>query len=71
MLAPAADALGCAAEAADARTILRRGSSADEQVHVYAEPSRAAEPTQALKKVVDWLNRTTVERAADVIGLSA
>ena len=72
MLAPAADALGCAAEAAHARTILRRGSSADEQVHIYAEARLARQSrTQALKKVVDWLNRTTVERAADVIGLSA
>ncbi|RED54033.1 carboxylate-amine ligase [Aestuariispira insulae] len=53
--------LGCVREVAQAREILHRGSSADNQVRVYNE-ALAANKTeqQALDDVVDWLIDETV-----------
>jgi glutamate---cysteine ligase / carboxylate-amine ligase len=62
MLRPDAQALDCVAEVSHASEILKRGSSATEQVHVYAEARLAGRSrTQALKSVVDWLARTTIQ----------
>jgi carboxylate-amine ligase len=59
-IADDAVALGCLPEVEAARDILRRGSSADEQLRIYRRArldglSRHA----ALREVVDWLHRET------------
>ena len=64
-LADDAEALSCTAEIAHARNILKRGSSADEQLKIYGnarleDRSRPA----ALKDVVDWLCRETIRGIA-------
>jgi carboxylate-amine ligase len=62
MLQPDAEALDCIRELAHARTILARGSSAQQQVHIYSRARIAGRSrVQALKDVVDWLCATTVE----------
>ena len=55
------DALGCTREAEHAFEILKRGSSADEQIRVYraARDAGAARP-RALKDVVLWLQQNSV-----------
>jgi glutamate---cysteine ligase / carboxylate-amine ligase len=51
-----AEALGCVDSIANARDIVRRGTSAHRQVAVYNEAvAGGAEPREALKQVVDWL----------------
>jgi carboxylate-amine ligase len=51
-----AEALGCVDSIANARDIVRRGTSAHRQVAVYNEAVvGGAEPREALKQVVDWL----------------
>ncbi len=54
------DALDCTAEAEHALEILKRGSSADEQIRVYrkARDEGASRP-RALKEVVAWLQEKT------------
>lgn len=56
LLRPHAEALGCLAEIEHARTIARRGSSADQQLRVYREALEGgAEDHEAQCAVVDWL----------------
>lgn len=57
-----AEALGCTAEVADARRILREGTSADRQIAAF-EAARGGDTSnrQALDAVVDWLAETTRE----------
>ena len=56
-----AEALDCADEIRHAHEIVRRESSANEQVRIYARARIARRSrTQALKEVVDWLCQTTV-----------
>ena len=51
-----AEALGCVDAIANARDIVRRGTSAHRQVAVYNEAvAGGAEPQEALRQVVDWL----------------
>jgi carboxylate-amine ligase len=60
MVAPDAEALGCAAELAQAREIVRRGTSAHRQVQQYERArSQGASEREALRSVVDWLIRET------------
>ena len=60
LIAEDAEALGCTAEVADARRILREGTSADRQIAAF-EVARGGETSnrQALDAVVDWLAETT------------
>lgn len=56
LVAEDAERLGCAAEVASTREIVRRGTSAHRQVEVYNQAVKAgAEPREALVKVVDFL----------------
>jgi len=55
-----AETMGCTADIAHARTILKRGTSAHRQVKVFDEArARGASEREALKAVVDWLVRET------------
>lgn len=57
-----ADRLNCQAEVAHARTILERGTSADNQVRTYREALATGKTEdEALKAVTDWLIAATVE----------
>lgn len=57
-----AEALDCVDEIAHARTILARGSSAHQQVHIHSEARLAGRSrSAALKDVVDFLLKATVE----------
>ena len=59
-LADDAEALSCASEVAHAREILKRGSSADEQLKIYGNARMEDRSRQAaLKEVVDWLCKET------------
>ena len=61
MVAPDAEALGCAGEVRHARQILARGTSAQSQVRIYEEAlAEGMERQAALNKVVDWLIEETV-----------
>jgi glutamate---cysteine ligase / carboxylate-amine ligase len=62
LIRPDAMALGCVTEVEHARTILARGTSADEQIALY-EKRRAKGRTrpEALRAVVDWLIKTTAD----------
>jgi carboxylate-amine ligase len=62
MIRPDALALECVSEVEHARAILKRGTSADEQLALY-ERRRAQGRTrpQALRSVVDWLVKTTAD----------
>jgi carboxylate-amine ligase len=52
--------MGCTADIAHARTILKRGTSAHRQVKVFEEArSHGATEREALLAVVDWLIRET------------
>lgn len=56
LLRPHAAVLGCVDEIEHARTIVRRGTSADHQLRVYNEALAAgADDHEAQMKVVDWL----------------
>jgi glutamate---cysteine ligase / carboxylate-amine ligase len=60
MLARDAEALGCSRELQHAKTIVQEGSSANAQIHIYAEARLAGKSkTRALKGVVAWLMKTT------------
>lgn len=57
-----ADRLGCQEEVAHARTILTRGTSADNQIKTYrAALSDGKSESEALKAVTDWLIMATVK----------
>jgi carboxylate-amine ligase len=57
-----AEVMGCLAEVEHSREILRRGSSAHEQVRVYhAARDAGADREEALRSVVDWLIAATAE----------
>jgi len=61
-----AEALDCVQEISHARTIVARGSSAHQQVQVYSQARIAGRSrTRALKDVVDFLLRTTVQLDGD------
>jgi carboxylate-amine ligase len=60
-----AEAIGCAADIAHARTILKRGTSAHRQVKVFeAARARGASEREGLNAVVDWLIRETASGLA-------
>jgi len=60
LVEPEARSLGCEAEMAHLRSIVRRGTSAHAQLAVYrSERSICKTPADALCGVVDWLARTT------------
>jgi carboxylate-amine ligase len=57
-----AEALDCVQEISHARTILARGSSADQQVRVYSQARIAGRSRpKALKDVVDFLLATSLQ----------
>ena len=59
-VSPAAEELGCLAEVQSARSIIRRGSSADRQLQAYDEVvERGGERDEALAAVVDLLIEDT------------
>jgi carboxylate-amine ligase len=61
-----AEVLDCVREISHARTILARGSSAHQQVHVYSQARIAGRSRpKALKDVVDFLLATTVNQDDD------
>jgi len=64
MIMEDAAAFDCGAEIAHLRQVVRRGTSAEEQIRLY-EKSRAAgrKRLTALKDVVDWAARETTEAA--------
>lgn len=64
-----AAALDCGDEVSHLRQVVRRGTSADEQIRIY-EKSRAAgrKHLTALKDVVDWAARETTESAISKLG---
>ncbi|GAB5376906.1 MAG: carboxylate-amine ligase [Acuticoccus sp.] len=65
LLRPHAEALGCVAEVEHARTIVRRGTSADHQLRIYNETMGAgAHERDAHNKVVDWLIEQSVPSEA-------
>jgi carboxylate-amine ligase len=60
LIAEDAVALECGTETQHARTIVRRGTSADTQLRIYTEARTAgATRKQALANVADWLVETT------------
>lgn len=60
-LADDAEALSCVNEVAHAREILKRGSSADEQLKIYSNARLEDRSRQAaLKEVVDWILLETI-----------
>ncbi len=62
LLAPDAEALGCQAEIANAREIVRRGTGADRQVAAFqAALDKGASKDAALRDVVDLLVVETVD----------
>ena len=62
ILRPHAEALGCVAEVEHARTIARRGTSADHQLKVYHDALAAgASDHEAQVAVVDWLVAQSVQ----------
>ena len=65
LVRPHAEALGCLAEVEHARTIVRRGTSADHQLRVYAAARTAgADDHAAQVAVVDWLVAQSVAAPA-------
>jgi carboxylate-amine ligase len=64
ILRPYAEMLGCSTEIEHARTIARRGTSADFQLRIYNEKlSDGAGEREAQAAVVDWLVEQTVAEA--------
>jgi carboxylate-amine ligase len=62
ILRPHAEALGCIAEVEHARTIARRGTSADHQLKVYHDALAAgASDHEAQVAVIDWLVAQSVQ----------
>ncbi len=69
LLAPDARALGCEAEAAHAREIVRRGTSAHRQRAVFVEATGdGASREEALARVVDLLVEETADGTQAVLG---
>jgi carboxylate-amine ligase len=65
LLRPHADRLGCLAEVENARAIVRRGTSADHQLRVYADAlAGGAADHDAQIAVVDWLVEASVAERA-------
>lgn len=61
MVAPDAEALGCADEVCQARKILARGTSAQKQIRIYDQAmAGGATKTGTFIQVVDWLIAETV-----------
>lgn len=61
-IAEDAEALGCEAEVARARTIVADGTSADRQLAVFAEVrASGGTSSEALAAVIDWMAGTTAE----------
>ncbi|NND17717.1 MAG: carboxylate-amine ligase [Silicimonas sp.] len=61
LVRPFADDLGCLKEVENARTIARRGTSADEQLRIFNESSAKGQGDRdAQVAVVDWLIEETV-----------
>ncbi|WP_264465906.1 carboxylate-amine ligase [Pacificispira spongiicola] len=62
LVAEDADRLNCMDEVLHTRTILERGTSADNQVRIYREAKAAGkDETAAFKDVTDWLIAATVQ----------
>ncbi len=60
LVRPDAEALGCVREVEHARTIVRRGTSAQRQLAIYREArGRGASDREALRAVVRWLRAET------------
>jgi len=60
-----AEALGCLDEVLSARTIIKRGASANCQIAIFeAARKSGAKKSDALNAVVDWLAATTAESGA-------
>jgi carboxylate-amine ligase len=61
LIAEDAEAFGCRAEVAHARTILQRGTSAAQQIALYRRlrDTEGASRIEALRAVVGWLAQTT------------
>jgi carboxylate-amine ligase len=54
--------LGCLAEVEHLRQVVTNGTSANEQVRIYREALASGAPkTAALRAVVDWAARTTIQ----------
>jgi glutamate---cysteine ligase / carboxylate-amine ligase len=65
-------ALDCLRETNHAFEILKRGSSADEQLRVYGEARASGSSRQrSLKSVVDWLREETVRGLEVAAGTSS
>lgn len=66
------DALGCTSEAEFALEILRRGGSADQQIAVYEQArEERLSHGRAVRRVVDWLQRSTIASRSDGISAAA
>jgi glutamate---cysteine ligase / carboxylate-amine ligase len=62
LVRPFAEDLGCLSEVEHARTIARRGTSADEQLRIYNDAlARGENDRDAQIAVVDWLIETTTK----------
>jgi carboxylate-amine ligase len=61
MVTPDAEALNCLAELRHCRAIAAAGTSADQQLAVYAAHEISVDPAQALRAVTDWLALTTLQ----------
>lgn len=60
MVAPDAEALGCAREVEDCRRIVARGTSADHQIALYEQLCPRDGENEALRAVCQWIARETV-----------
>ncbi len=61
ILRPYAERLGCVAEVEHARSIVRRGTSADHQLRIYKERmEQGADDREAQAAIVDWLVEQSV-----------
>jgi carboxylate-amine ligase len=68
ILRPHAEALGCVSEIEHARTIVRRGTSADQQLRIYnAALAQGSGEHEAQVKVVDWLIEQSVTPSGDAV----
>ena len=66
LVAEDAEALECTAELENARTIMKRGTSADRQLAVFAKATEAGmSEREALEAVVDWLIAETQKGVSD------
>jgi carboxylate-amine ligase len=66
LVKPDAAALGCLRETKHALEIVKRGTSADEQLRIYGEARASGSSRQrGLKTVVDWLREETVRYLDD------